>query len=111
MHYSRNDLRITLTWIRIPLISNLAKIVKTEFYHRLLEFIEKHEILSEKQYGFMKNIGTKDALKFLSNVIYENIGQKIPTAVNFLDLAKAFETVNRLILLEKINRYGIGGNA
>ena len=59
----------------------------------------------------MKNIGTKDALNYVTNLIYEKLDKSIPITATFLDLAKAFDTVNHKILLNNLYNYGIRGNA
>ena len=46
----------------ISLISNMAKIFEKIVNNRLYTFLKKHQILSENQYGFVKNKGTADAL-------------------------------------------------
>ena len=59
----------------------------------------------------MTNIGTKNALNYITNLIYEKLDKSTPIAATFLDLAKAFDTVNHKILLSKLYNCGIRGNA
>ena len=93
----------------ISLISNIAKIFEKILYNRLYSFLEKHQILSEHQYGFVKNKGTADALNYITHKIYQNLDKSKRIIATFLDLAKAFDTVNHDILLSKLERYGIRG--
>ena len=80
--------------------------IQKKFY-----FIYNHKILSEKQFGFIKNKGTKHALSYITKMIYQNLDKSKPIIVAFLDLAKAFDTVDHNILLHKLQAYGIRGNA
>ena len=66
-----------------------------------MNFINKSKILNKRQFGFIKNIGTKDALNHLSEIIYTNLDKSLPIALTFLDLNK--------ILLDKLYAYGIRG--
>ena len=93
----------------ILLISNVAKVFEKMLHNRIYNFILKNKILNTKQYGFIKNRGTKDALNEITNRVYENLDRSMPIIVTFLDLAKAFDTVNHDILLEKLWTYGIRG--
>lgn len=69
----------------IALISNLAKIFEKIIFTRLFKFVKKHNLLSAKQFGFLKKKGTDDAIALLSKFIYENLSLSIPTVVPFLD--------------------------
>ena len=59
----------------------------------------------------MKKIRTKNALNYITNVLYSNLDNSKPTIVTFLDLAKAFDTVDHKILLNKLYCIGIRGRA
>ena len=54
----------------ISLISNIAKIFEKIIYNRIYQWITVNHILSNTQYGFVKNRGTKDAINFITKRIY-----------------------------------------
>ena len=76
-----------------------------------MQYLEQHDILFYNQYGFRKNYSTFLALQCLSNKITVAIDNKKYTIGIFLDLSKAFDTVNHNILLKKFEHYGIRGLA
>lgn len=95
----------------ISLISNLAKILEKILKIRLSKFINKYKLLSPTQYGFREGKSTQDAIQFLTGDIYNALDKGIPSIAIFIDLTKAFDTVDHSILLGKLEDIGIRGTS
>ena len=76
---------------------------------RLDNFINKCNILCDSQYGFRSNRSTSQAIIDLIENISGMLDQRISTIGIFIDLKKAFDTINHEILLKKFDFYGIRG--
>ena len=95
----------------ISLLITLSKLLEKIIYKRTITFLEKHDILFSSQYGFRKKHSCSDAIMELVSEILKNNENGTYTACVFLDLSKAFDTLDPTILLKKMHNYGIRGKA
>lgn len=95
----------------ISLLSVFSKIYENAIIIRVSEFITKENILNKCQYGFRKGKSTQDALYDCYNFILNSLDSKAKPLTIYYDLSKAFDTVNHGLLLKKLERYGIRGQA
>ena len=80
-------------------------------HSQLYAFLNENNLITEQQYGFRSNHSTElAALKLTDTIMYELDNSHIPCAI-FLDLSKAFDTLNYKILLRKLKYYGLGNIA
>ena len=95
----------------ITVLTQFNQIFERLISKRLQSFFDKFELFTKKQFGFLKKHCTEHAILDLKECIIKNLEKKEVTAVLFLDLQKAFDTVNHDILLQKLHHYGVRGNA
>ena len=93
----------------ISLLSIFNRIFEKVMYNRLKSFLNKHDIFYQKQYGFRDQRSTEHAILDIVNKIQENMDKGMFSCGVFIDLQKAFDTVNHHILLQKLNHYGVRG--
>ena len=87
----------------------MAKIFEKVIHNWLLNYIEKYDLINENQFGFRRNKSTSDAVQSLTELIYEKLDKSERVMAIFLDLSKAFDTVNHNKLLQKLQNIGIRG--
>ena len=87
-----------------------TKIIERIIHDRIMFHLERNNLLEKNQGGFRKNHSTMDTIAKFTNDIFEGINKRKCTTSVFIDLAKAFDTVNHEILLKKLKILGIQGN-
>ena len=107
--YKTKDPALFCNYRPISLLPVFSKILERLMYNRLYNFLTEHNILSMNQFGFRKKYSTFLALMELVDNITKNIDGGNYSIGIFLDLSKAFDTIDHTILLDKLCRYGIRG--
>ena len=95
----------------ISLLSNLNKILEKLMYARVYKFLNKFNCIYNLQFGFREKYSTNHALINITESIRLALDNDKTVCGIFVDLQKAFDTVNHEILIEKLNYYGIRGIA
>ena len=94
----------------ISVLSPFSKIFEKCLHKRISAYLLKNKLIAPHQYGFREGYSTSLALATIHNEIISNIDDKKITCTIFLDLAKAFDTVDHFILINKLRQYGIRGS-
>ena len=93
----------------ISLTSPFSKIIEKCILKQLDVFLTKFDILHPNQFGFRKNLSTEMAISKINDEIVNAIEDKLYTCSVFLDIRKAFDSVDHTILINKLEKYGVRG--
>lgn len=109
--YKGGDRKSAKSYRPISLLSPINKILESLIGRRITSFLDKENVLSKQQYGYQRRTGTSVAVAEIIDHIYEQLDNGKIVSGLFLDLSKAFDTINHRILLKKLFDCGIRGNA
>ena len=91
----------------ISLLITISKVLEKVVYKRTYTFLDKHDSFYRSQYGFRNNHSCEQAIGELLCGITKGKELNRDTIAVFLDLSKAFDTLDHNILLRKLDKYGI----
>ena len=109
--FKNDDPKCVSNYGPVSLLPQFSKILEKIFTNRLVKYLNKYNIICDSQYGFRQNHSTELAILEMVEKITDSIDKKrIPMGI-FIDLKKAFDTIDHEILVNKLKFYGIRGVA
>ena len=94
----------------ITIMCCVAKIYSGILNRRLQTYLEKNKILIEEQNGFRASRSCIDHVLVLCTILRNRKSMNLSTFLAFIDFQKAFDSVDRHLLLFKLSKIGISGN-
>ena len=95
----------------ISLSTSLSKIFERIIFNRTTSFLKRNNAITPTQFGFRHNHSTLHPILDLITSCLDNIHHKQYSALVFLDIKKAFDSVSHEKLIKKLDHYGIRGIA
>ena len=95
----------------ISLLLTISKVLEKIVYQRTYTFLESTRQIYNSQYGFRSQHSCESAVSELVSEIIKGFQNGMYTAALFLDLSKAFDTLEHEVLLDKMYQYGIRGSS
>ena len=93
----------------ISLLLTMSKLLEKIMYKRTYNFLEQTNQLYKSQYGFRQSHSCENVIMELVSSIIKGKQEGLYTLALFIDLSKAFDTVDHEVLLSKLDMYGIRG--
>ena len=91
------------------MLSNIDKVFEKLVYSRVISFFNTNHVLFKRQYGFRSKHSTAHSLINITERIRQSLDKGEYSCGILIDFKKAFDTVDHLILLKKLDHYGIRG--
>lgn len=105
--YKKDDKKEVNNYRPISVLPCISKIYEKIIQQQLEKYLNENKIINPNQFGFVTNSSTLAACTQLINFVEQNIDQNNYVSCIFLDLQKAFDTIDHNILYQKFTRIGI----
>ena len=109
--YKKDNEELLENYRPVSTLPIFGKIFEKILYTRFYNYFISKGILHDGQFGFRKYHSTSHALNYSIDQIKESIRHGDHVLGIFIDLSKAFDTIDHNLLIKKLEHYGIRGNA
>ena len=107
--YKAKEKYLVMNYRPISLLLTISKVLEKIVYKRTYGFLNDTNQLYQSQYGFRSGHSCESAICELVGTIAKNQEEGLHTIGLFIDLSKAFDTLDHKILLQKLHKYGVRG--
>ena len=95
----------------ITILPTISKVLEKAVHSQVYRYLIDNKILTPRHFGFRPNLSTEIALAHFTDTILANMDKGLVTGAVFLDLAKAFDTVDHSLLFEKLASSGLSNDS
>ena len=104
--FKSNDPTAPNNYRPITILPIISKIMERIVHRQVYKFLREHNLITSEQFGFRPNLSTNIALTRVTEEILLNIDNKLTIGAVFIDLRKAFDTVDHTLLIAKLENIG-----
>mgnify|MGYP001801456696 CR=1 FL=1 len=101
--FKKGDRYVCTNYRPISVLSSVSKIIEKLLSFQIRDYFETNSLLTDCQFGFRTKRSTTDAINYIMERLYQNFNSRKITQGVFLDVSKAFDTINHEMLVTKLS--------